>query len=105
MIDRGNIRNVVPEETSLSIYGIVDGYDAVQVAHEWIDIRKVVPDLAMSIYGIVDGYGYDADQVAEEWINILHSFDEILEAFKKDGLKYGCIDLLSVDGFINVTFE
>ena len=69
------------------------------------NIKNVVADLAMSIYGIVDGYGYDADQVAEEWINISHSLDEILETYKGGGLNYGCIDLLFVDGFINVTFE
>ena len=69
------------------------------------NIRNVVPDLAMSIYGIVDGYGYDADQVVKEWANVYNNFNNILKFNWENGLNYWCIDLLLVDGFINVTFE
>ena len=69
------------------------------------NLRNIVPDLAMSIYGIRDGYGYDADQVAKEWINISKYFNRLLEAHKENGINYWCIDLLLVDGFINVIFE
>ena len=69
------------------------------------NLKNAVPDLAMSIYGIRDGWGYDADQVAQEWINVYNNFNQLLEAHMEDGLKYWCIDLLLVDGFINVNFE
>ena len=69
------------------------------------NIRNVVPDLALSIYGIVDGYGYDADQVAQEWCNISNNFNRLLEVYRDEGLNYWSIDLLWVDGFINVNFE
>ena len=69
------------------------------------NIKNVVADLAMSIYGIVDGYGYDADQVADEWTNVYNNFNILLKFNREDGLKYWSIALLSVDGFINVTFE
>ena len=68
------------------------------------NLRNMVPDLAMSIYGIRDGYGYDADQVAQECGNISKNFNQSLEAHREYGIKYWCIDLLLVDGFINVHF-
>ena len=69
------------------------------------NIKSVVPDLAMAVYCIRDGYGYDVDQVEQEWINISNNFIQLLEVHKNDGLKYWSIELLSLDGFINVTFN
>ena len=68
------------------------------------NLKIMVPDLAMSIYGIVEGYGYDVNQVAQEWANVYNNFNQLLEAHRNDELKYWCIDLLLVDGFINVHF-
>lgn len=69
------------------------------------NLKNVIPDLSMAIYCIRDGYGYDADQVAQEWINISSNFSQLLEAHRNNGLSYWHIDLLLVDGFINVTFN
>ena len=68
------------------------------------NLRNMVPDLALAIYGIREGYGYDYDQAEKEWINIYKNFNQLLEAHREDSLKFGSIDMLLVDGFINVHF-
>lgn len=68
------------------------------------NFRNMIPDLVLTCFNICDGYGYSEDQVAQEWCNISNNFNRLLEVHKDEGIKYWSIDLLLVDGFINIHF-